>query len=199
MITLALETSTTRGSVAVLENENVFLFREEFPAERTCSSHLFANLQRALASASRVDQIVVGLGPGSFSGVRIAISAAIGLSLGTGAKLVGIPSVAALDAKEYFAIGDARRGAWYFTHVQNGIAREGPLLLDRAALDARLAAQNTPPIFTSEETDISSATLAFPSAEKLARLADADIGITARDDLEPIYLRDPHITLPRAR
>ena len=37
------------------------------------------------------------------------------------------------------------------------------------------------------------------SATRLARLANATRGITATGDLEPIYLREPHITLPKAR
>lgn len=199
MITLAIETSTARGSVAVLENNYALLFNEAFSAERSHSSQLFACLEHALAAAPRFDQIAVGLGPGSYSGVRIAISAAIGLSLGTGAALLGIPSTAAFDAAEYFAIGDARRGAWYFSHVKDGVALEGPLLLDREALEARLAARATLPVFASEPLDFPGVTLVFPTAENLARLAAEGRGITARGELEPIYLREPHITQPKQK
>src|SRR4051812_19650790 len=110
MITLALETSTTQSSVAVIEDGKI-LSNDSFTADRSHSSLLFASLECALAAAPRCDQIVVGLGPGSYSGVRIAISAATGISLGIGAKLLGIPSIIAFELNEYVAIGDARRGA----------------------------------------------------------------------------------------
>src|SRR5947209_2188686 len=81
MITLALETSTATGSVALLENGRA-LFSERFGASRGHGSELFVSLERARSLVSRCDQIVVGLGPGSYAGVRIAIAAAIGLAFG---------------------------------------------------------------------------------------------------------------------
>lgn len=194
MRTLALEISTSQGGVALL-NGSELVFNETFSAGREHGARFFAVLERALA-VRQPDQIVVGLGPGSYSGTRIAISAAVGLSLGTGAKLLGIPSIAAFAADEFVAIGDARRDSFYFSHVRNGEVLEGPRLLDRAALAARLG-KNDFPIFAAEPLDFPRVTLRFPMAEKLARLAVAGISIAARGQLEPIYLRDPHITIPR--
>src|SRR5205085_7654003 len=92
---LAIETSTSRGSVALLSAAGV-LFESSFSAERGHSSALFAHLERALKIV-KPDQIVVGLGPGSYSGVRVAIAAAIGLELATGGAWFGGPSVAAIE------------------------------------------------------------------------------------------------------
>ena len=204
MITLALETSTTRGSVAAIEN-GALLFSESFSANRSHSSQLFDCIERtlfAVSEKSRIGQIVVGLGPGSYSGVRIAISAAVGLSLGLNAKLLGIPSIVAMNAEEYFAIGDARRGTFYFSHVKTGEVLEGPLLLDPQALEEKIRAvskQSPMPVFASEKiAAFDFIALNFPSAEKLARLAENGRSIIARDFLEPIYLREPHITQPKS-
>ena len=201
MTVLAIDTSTNHGTVALLADGEMRL-AETFIADRTTSSALFTVLERAVALAPRVDQVAIGLGPGSYAGVRIAIAAAIGLELGGGAQLVGIPSVAALetDATSYLAIGDARRETFYFTRVEDGVCVEGPLLVSESELRERLAAHATLPVFTSAAlAAFPDAQIALPSAARLARLAGAGRGITATGDLEPIYLREPHITLPKVR
>ncbi|MEI8341557.1 MAG: tRNA (adenosine(37)-N6)-threonylcarbamoyltransferase complex dimerization subunit type 1 TsaB [Verrucomicrobiota bacterium] len=199
MITLAIDTSTPLGSVAVIE-DGAILFNEQFNADRSHSAHLFSSLERALQTAPRYDQIVVGLGPGSYSGVRIAISAAIGFGFGMKAPLLGIASMAALetDATHYQAIGDARRDTFYYTQIRDGVCLEGPLLLTAEALREKLSANPGLPVFTPEPfPSFPEATPAHPSAERLARLAEAGNGFHSTGDLEPIYLREPHITRPK--
>ena len=196
---LAIDTSTTRASVAVLDSGRV-VFSETFVADRTHSVELFTILERAVNLAPRCEKIAIGLGPGSYSGIRIAISAAIGFSLGMKARLLGIPSIAALetDAPEYLAVGDARRGTFYFARIRNRECVEGPMLLPPDALATKLAALPSLPVFNSDALPaVPQAQIAFPSAEILARLADQGRGICATDALEPIYLRPPHITTPK--
>jgi tRNA threonylcarbamoyladenosine biosynthesis protein TsaB len=199
MTILAIDTSTHHGTVALLVDGELRL-DETFTADRRTSAALFPVLERALAAAPRVDQVAIGLGPGSYAGVRIAIAAAIGLKLGRGAQLVGLPSVAALEtnAPAYLAIGDARRDTFYFTHVEDGLCTAGPLLATADELHTLLAAHSALPVFTSAPLPaFPSAEIALPSAVRLARLAHAGRGLTATGDLEPIYLREPHITQPK--
>jgi tRNA threonylcarbamoyl adenosine modification protein YeaZ len=200
-ITLALDTSTPRGSVALLDGET-FLFDEKFTADRSHSSSLFVALEKVRALTERIDLLAVGLGPGSFAGVRIAIAAAIGLRFSFGARLVGLPSVAALEtaAPEYVAIGDARREAFYFSRVEQGECVDGPLLATERELAQRLEASAGIPVFATEPVlQFPAAQIALPSAAILARLAAAQRGIVATETLEPIYLREPHITQPKSR
>jgi len=200
MITLALDTSTAQGSVALLA-DGVLAFEEGFSADRSHTATLFVALERARALAPRIDQIAVGLGPGSYAGIRIAIAAALGLELATGAKLVGIPSVAALEvaAPAYLVIGDARRETFYFTHVVQGACAEGPLLTTEAELSVRLDALPDLAVFATEPVPgFPRAEMALPSASLLARLAAEGRGIVAERNLEPIYLREPHITRPKS-
>jgi tRNA threonylcarbamoyladenosine biosynthesis protein TsaB len=201
MITLAIDTSTPQGSVALLDGD-VLLFDESFSSDRSHSASLFVTLEKVRAQIDHLDQIAVGLGPGSYAGVRISIAAALGLRLGLGAKLVGLPSVAALDtsAATYVAIGDARRDSFYFSRIESGVCVEGPLLATAAELAQHLEATANLPVFaTAEVPQFPLARITLPSAAILARLAAAQRGITATDDLEPIYLREPHITQPKAR
>jgi tRNA threonylcarbamoyl adenosine modification protein YeaZ len=197
MLTLVLETSTPRGGVALFRDGDL-TFRETFTADRSHSSDLFAVVERALAPDARPDRIVVGLGPGSYAGVRIAIAAAIGLSVATGAELMGIPSVVALEEGKYAALGDARRGGYYVILVSDGEMEGRPLLLSRQEVEERLAGADTP-AFSSEDLKLPGVQLRFPQVERLGRLAVAGRGIHARGVLEPIYLREPHITLPKGK
>lgn len=211
MLTLAIETSTTAGSLALLE-DGVVLFSESFPAERTLGGELFRVMEAATKIRPSVDLVAVGLGPGSYAGVRIAISAALGFSLAAGGRLVGLPSVVALGEGAYFAIGDARRGAFYFSEIKDGVCVRGPVLMTLEELREILSApvsgstdsegfSASPParriISAAPIPDLPGTEIRFPSAERLARLAEAGVSISAWDDLEPIYLREPHITLPK--
>jgi tRNA threonylcarbamoyladenosine biosynthesis protein TsaB len=182
--------------------DGALLFDERFTADRSHSASLFVALEKARPLMDRVDQIAIGLGPGSYAGVRIAIAAALGLRFALRARLVGIPSVAALDtpAPAYVAIGDARRESFYFSRIEHGVCVEGPLLATEAELTPRLAAAAPLPAFaTAALPQFPAAQIALPSAALLARLAAAARGIVATDDLEPIYLREPHITQPKSR
>ena len=201
MITLAIDTSTPRGSVAVFAYGEV-VFNESFTADRSHSATLFACLEKARGCTNRIHQIAVGLGPGSYAGVRIAIAAALGFEMAMGAKLVGLPSIIAVDtdAPEYLAIGDARRETFYFSHVMNRSCSEGPQLVSESELRELLDTFPTQPCFTGVPlAAFPSVPVAPPSALVLAKLAAEGLGIVATGDLEPIYLREAHITVPKSQ
>lgn len=196
MATLAIETSTARGSVAVW-SQGELLFSESFTAERRHSAALFSALERARGEASRIEQIAVGLGPGSYAGVRIAIAAALGMELALGAKLVGIPSIAVFETESprYLAVGDARRESFYFAAVDQGTCTDGPRLASEEEVRTAVDQFGTWPLYLSEGlAAFPTARIASPSAAVLARQAAEGRGIVQSGDLDPIYLREPHIT-----
>ncbi|MFL6528038.1 MAG: tRNA (adenosine(37)-N6)-threonylcarbamoyltransferase complex dimerization subunit type 1 TsaB, partial [Chthoniobacterales bacterium] len=84
MKVLALVLSSTRGSVALLQHGNEVLVRE-FPNDRHDSAAFFEAVAEMSQNNSGLYSIVVGLGPGSYAGTRIAISTATGLRFATGA------------------------------------------------------------------------------------------------------------------
>ena len=201
MITLAIDTSTPRGSVAVHAYGEI-VFEESFTADRSHSSTLFASLERARACTNRIHQIAVGLGPGSYAGVRISIAAALGFEMAMKAKLVGLPSIIAVDSDspEYLAIGDARRETFYFSRVLNHMCVDGPRLVSEGGLRELLETFPTQPCFTGVPlAAFPSAQVIAPSAVVLARLAADGLGIVATGDLDPIYLREAHITVPKSQ
>ncbi len=198
---LALELSTACGSLACL-SEGVDLARE-WPNDRKNSRTFFANLGDMQKQFGRSERIIVGLGPGSYAGTRIAISAAIGLQLATGSELIGLPSICAIDyaAGEYCVVGDARRQSFYFAQICGNELVEGPDLLSETELQAKLdALDEKMSIFASEELpQFSRVQIRYPSARVLARLARDANRRFVLPPLEPIYLREPHITVSKPK
>lgn len=196
MKVLALELSSPVGSVAFLDGSGVRR-SEIFPADRKHSGLFYENLQAIHQTSGAPELIVVGLGPGSYAGVRIAIATAVGLKAASGARLLGLPSVCALDREEYIAVGDARRNSFFFAHVLRGRCAEGPTLASEEELRARLDEWRRLPIIASQPLlQFENVTVAHPSALRLAELG-LQAGVASEETLEPIYLREPYITTAR--
>jgi tRNA threonylcarbamoyladenosine biosynthesis protein TsaB len=234
---LALELSSARGSVAWLDNHMPSAptagregacapqkgeFFHEWPNDRKNSRPFFEHLADVQKEFGKSDTIIVGLGPGSYAGTRIAISAAIGLSFGGRhavnanpartaqnlghesahplIKLIGYPSICAIecDANEYCVIGDARRQTFFFARVRDNGLIDEPFLMSQAELREKLAKLNKKMLILTTEKlpQFDRAEVCYPSAKILAQLAVDAKRKFAQPPLEPIYLREPHITIP---
>jgi len=196
---LALELSTARGSLAWLDGN--LKNAREWPNDRKNSAAFFQNLEAVTRKFASPEIIIVGLGPGSYAGTRIAISAAIGLQLSSKARLIGFPSICAMECEtdEYCTIGDARRKSFFFARVRDRALAEGPTLYSEAEMKKKLdKTESTISIFCSESLpQFQRAVIRYPSAVVLGRLAqEAGRGFFL-PPLEPIYLREPHITMPK--
>jgi len=196
---LALDLSTPHGAIAVLRGDAV-LFEAGFTSERSHNAQVFAPLGAALKAAGRGrGLLVIGTGPGSYTGVRIAIAAAQGVALSRGWEVIGWPSITTATADEYLVIGDARRGLFYVAQIAKG-ALEGKIeLLDAGAALARVEAVGSWVSFDAKAPlGLSCVTLARPNANTLARIAaalpEAEIQRRAGLPLEPVYLQDAFIT-----
>jgi tRNA threonylcarbamoyladenosine biosynthesis protein TsaB len=131
-ITVAFDTSTSSSSVALLVDGELRESRSDQVegARPGHSSDLMPMLDGLLSEAGvsygNIATVAVGLGPGTFTGIRIGISNAIGLSIATGAKLVGVSSLRALSAaalersSSAVAMIDARRGEVFVSLARNG-------------------------------------------------------------------------------
>jgi tRNA threonylcarbamoyl adenosine modification protein YeaZ len=196
---LALELSTVRGSLAWMDGD--VQFAREWPNDRKNSAAFFENLQIAKRKFGAPETIIVGLGPGSYAGTRIAISAAIGIQLSCDARLIGYASICAMesDAQDYCVVGDARRKSFFFTRSLRNELVEGPTLFSQADLKVKLeSVEPSVPIFSSESLpQLDRAVIRFPSALLLARLAEEPGRSFFLPPLQPIYLREPHITMPK--
>jgi tRNA threonylcarbamoyladenosine biosynthesis protein TsaB len=93
---LALDTSTEWASVALYDGRDV-LAEETWHAQRRHADELFPTIERLLSrtriTLASIDKVAVATGPGSFTGLRIAIAAAQGIARGAGAAMVGISTL----------------------------------------------------------------------------------------------------------
>src|SRR5438105_12008824 len=190
---LALELSSSLGSIAFRAGDETQFVRQ-FPADRKHSGQFYEALSALHEGCGTAETIVIGLGPGSYAGVRIAIATALGLRAASGARLIGLPSICAIDSAEYCIIGDARRGAFFFAQVRGGRYAQEPSLGTRDEVEGKINAKRDLPTFASQPlTQFDNVTLAYPSAIILARLAE-QIDVGMQESLEPIYLREPYVT-----
>lgn len=93
---LVIETSGAECSIALIDGESIAAERHE-RVGRGHAERLIPWIA-ALPGGGRADEILVGCGPGSFTGVRIAIAAARGLALGWGVPVHGVSSLALVAA-----------------------------------------------------------------------------------------------------
>jgi tRNA threonylcarbamoyl adenosine modification protein YeaZ len=197
---LALELSSARGSLAWRGGSDADFVRD-WQNDRKNSGPFFEYLVEVQKKFGKPDTIIVGLGPGSYAGTRIAISAAIGLQAASNARLTGFPSICAIecDAPEYCVIGDARRQTFFFARVRDNNLAEGPTLMPEAELRENLdkVDRKMSIVATEKLPQFDRAEVRYPSAKVLAQLASDPKGNFALPPLEPIYLREPHITVPK--
>jgi tRNA threonylcarbamoyladenosine biosynthesis protein TsaB len=200
MKSLAFDLSTRRGTIA-LANEKEILDARDWPNDRRSSAPFFEALDEIIREHGGPETIVVGLGPGSYTGTRIAISAALGLAATTGAALAGISSLCAIsDEDDFCVIGDAKRASFFFGKISGGLLKSDPELLSEDEMKKRIASITTTPIYSSDQLpQFTSVKLRFPSAKLLWLRAQTAPQNLARAPLAPIYLREPHITTPRTR
>ncbi|MEP7050300.1 MAG: tRNA (adenosine(37)-N6)-threonylcarbamoyltransferase complex dimerization subunit type 1 TsaB [Pseudomonadota bacterium] len=96
---LAIETSSRRGSVALLEDERVIACLEH-EQPNSHAERLLPMVEQLLTEAgwpkSSLDRLGVGVGPGSFTGLRVGIALAEGLSVGLDRPLCGVSSLWAM-------------------------------------------------------------------------------------------------------
>ncbi|MDZ4290229.1 MAG: tRNA (adenosine(37)-N6)-threonylcarbamoyltransferase complex dimerization subunit type 1 TsaB [Prosthecobacter sp.] len=204
--TLALDLSTARGEIAVVRGDSL-LFADAFQSERSHNAQVFVPLRRALAAAGpQLDLIVIGSGPGSYTGVRIAIAAAQGIALSRKIPLIGWPSIAAPDSdrQTFQVIGDARRGCFYIARITDGHLVTPIEILDAAQAKARVEAQAAITWLTFDSKvpfDLPAIQLVHPSAARLARagltLSATDLNSHTALPLEPLYLQEAFITTAR--
>jgi tRNA threonylcarbamoyladenosine biosynthesis protein TsaB len=131
VIALALELSSRHGSAALLSGQEI-LAEETWDEKDFRGQHVFTvlpgMLRKAAVSLDVVDVFAVGRGPGSYSGMRVAITAAQGFAL-PGRKIVYTLSSGEALAQEISdrekvspiaIVGDARRGTVWFGVFETG-------------------------------------------------------------------------------
>jgi len=176
-------------------HEPLFPFREDIAHGRSDSSALFHALQGAVASCGTPDRIAVGLGPGSYNGLRAGIAAARGFASALGIPLVALPSPLTVQGPDsgFLVAGDARGGRYWVASVEGNRFREEPVLLTPHETLSFLSSRKEIPLLgTIRLPLLGEMTFAFPDAGRLAILAEHAEPCSGTP--EPLYLKPPHIT-----
>ena len=191
-LVLAFDTATHLATVAIVRDGTTL-------GERTTRPHrvlLDADdlLTAAGAAPEHVEALVVGTGPGSFTGLRLGLAAARGFALVRGTPAAGVSTLAALEAAAPNALPviDAGRRQ-VFTLVDGGPRalepaalhiEPGTLCVGNGAVRYRRVLEELGAEVPPDGSD-----LHIPHARLHATLADGSFGPV--DDLVPIYVREP--------
>ncbi len=192
MLDLAIDTSSSTGSIA-LGNAQVVVQAIELRGPQRHSAALFPALTRLGVPRLKLNRIIVGLGPGSFSGIRVGLAAAQGLALVQNVPVVGICSAysVALQHKDVTRLGvfaDAKRREAFVTVFKNGELERDTYLIPMAEVEEH-ASKFT--LAVSAEPLAGIPVRAQPRAQDFLALPETCPGWIKRQPLEPIYLRGP--------
>lgn len=194
---LSLETSSPLGSWAVGNGQEVTLHRS---FSGRASSALFPSLAEAAQEVRQADTIFIGVGPGSFSAIRVAIAAAQGIALETGASLVPVLSSDAIahdfpDEEHLGVFTPGRKGEYFLTSYKKGVQTNAPRLVAQARLEQELSLYT---LGTTAEDIPHIGHRHTPSATSLAlaALIKKPLPTLPTLPLEPVYLSPPVFTSP---
>lgn len=198
MLILAIEQSTQQGGAVLLDGAGRLVAERLWIEADTRQHRLHSFLPGLLAeagpdTAAAITHYIIGSGPGSYSGLRVASAAAQAMALPGAAAAGGIPSTAALAAAllrddpalmDVAVIGDARRGHWWvhaFSRDGGGqpTPRHAPLLRTPATLTEMLPAGTL--VVTSDWERLATPLGAAVAARADLRLERAALYPLARD------------------
>jgi tRNA threonylcarbamoyladenosine biosynthesis protein TsaB len=198
MTVLALETSSAEASVAVAR-EGLLVEVRRFTAPRGRGAELFTVLDELRPLWRDAGRLALGLGPGSYNGLRVACALAGSFRLALGLELVTLPSpcLLAVDEPDFIAVGDARGGRLWRAEIHARRLHGEILLLPPDEFFASTRDVAGPPIYrVGSIAGGDHLPAASPDAALLATLAP-DLEPAGPDFPEPLYLKPPHITQPR--
>lgn len=188
MLTLAFDTATAAATAALVRDGEVL-------AERaTDSRRLLADVDAILRGAGvepdELDRVAVGVGPGSFTGIRIGLAAARGLALALGVRVAGGSTLDALAAGAPGALPviDAKRQELFVA---------GPAVVPWAELDVEAGRTYVGDGALRYREHIESRGGVVPAADDPQHVPRASFhALSAReyvdaDEVEPLYLRVP--------
>ena len=170
-ISLTIDTATAQTIVGLLDGNNI-LFHETHVGATDHGRAVSDLVAQALAAGPAPDQVIVGMGPGPFTGLRAGIAFAQSFALAREIPVFGICSLDAIDIQvendeeNYIVAIDARRKEIYWARYQGGHRVEGPSVSKPDEVEGFIINH-------------------YPSPRKMVTLAKGE------NFTEPLYLRRP--------
>jgi tRNA threonylcarbamoyladenosine biosynthesis protein TsaB len=195
-LSLAFDTATHVATVALLADGE--LLGERTTVARRVLLDAYELLDAAGSNVADVERVIVGTGPGSFTGIRVGLASARGLALALGIPIAGVSTLAALEAGAPGALGviDAGRrevfarvdGAPQALAAADVVVEPGTLVVGDGARRYRGVFELAGAVVPADTDERH-----LPQARHLARLATT---FAAADDVEPVYVRPPDAKVP---
>jgi tRNA threonylcarbamoyl adenosine modification protein YeaZ len=166
-ISLAIDTSTSKTIVGIIEDGAV-LFEEAHEGATDHGRALSELVAKALKVSKPPHQVVVGMGPGPFTGLRVGIAFGQTFALARNIPVIGVCSLDAIkvDQNEYIVAIDARRKEIYWASYKDGVRVDGPTVSKPAEVENFII-------------DV------YPDMDRLVELSKS------QNVTEPMYLRRP--------
>jgi tRNA threonylcarbamoyladenosine biosynthesis protein TsaB len=200
MLILALDTATVMGSL-VLGTPAALVHQVEFEGRSRHSQTLFPALAQFGLPRLALTRVVVGLGPGSFSGIRVGLAAAYAIAQVQGCPVIGVSSTVSVarqfpDVTRLGIFADARRGQVYVTVYAMGQLERDTYLIERDQLEDEMSKMT---LAVSGDPSLPGPQLARPHARDYLDLPEDFEQFRHGPDLEPVYLRDAVAAGPLAQ
>lgn len=204
---LAIETATELCSTALVYNNQV-LSACALNEKNIHSEQLMVLINEVLKKASvalqETSAVAVSIGPGSFTGLRIGLSAAKGLALALGCSIIAVPTLDGVaesfrmennnSKKKFCALIDAKRDEAYYAFysmTQNDFIRESAYSIKpkkEIVADANTIGAQT------QQPQISAASIG-----RVAERRQKELEVSDFSPLEPLYLREFVTTTPKKK
>ena len=201
MLLLSLDTASTTLSLSLFEDEKKLASFDEVmlrgQAERLIPE-IQGLFQKAGKNVNELTAVAVGVGPGSFTGVRVALATARGFALALDVPVYGVSSLEAYAygaGEDVFVALDTKRGDFYVAGYNKDLEEVfEPRVMtidDIKILNPKLIASDVPDVFMQEGFKIREND--FSLSEQIAKIALA----RGEENLpaEPMYLRDADVTV----
>ena len=194
MTCLALEFSSERRSAAVARDGEVLAEAFVLGGKATSAPALVAEaLSKAGLVPGDVSRLVVGIGPGSYTGIRRAIATFQGWHLALGTPVTAVGSMELLARVAHEALGgdcllasDAQRGEWACSEMHEGRLTGAPRLMAREALLAKIRRGRR---VVTPDPGLEGAVIMYPPASLAASMGPELVEVRP-ERLEPVYLRE---------
>jgi tRNA threonylcarbamoyladenosine biosynthesis protein TsaB len=201
---LAIETSGRRGSVA-LGRGGELLDRRDLPDPSRHNLGLMTTIDAACrvhgVQPADLSEVYVSLGPGSFTGLRVGVTAAKMLALAAGTRLVGVPTMTVLaaqaaDTGPVAVVLNSKRGTAYVGVFRGGSAVVEPALI---ALDDLWSFSPAPAVVVADRLEVvlPQGVAVVPAVAdaattwRVGRAMAAEGRFTDAATLSPLYIREP--------
>jgi tRNA threonylcarbamoyl adenosine modification protein YeaZ len=194
---LAIDTATPAVTAGVLEHTDagVEVLGERVTVDpRAHAEHLTPNVLGALADAglamADLDAVVVGCGPGPFTGLRVGMATAAAYGHALNLPVHGVCSLDGIGVDTSGAalvVTDARRREVYWARYRDGVRVDGPAVGAPADVPVEDSAVAGSPVHAAL-FDLPRLALEFPTASGLVRAVDWSL---PPEPLIPLYLRRP--------